>query len=102
MALWEEVKYDEEAACYLSNGFTDYRIPRALDLPEIDTVFVEQVDAARQPHEALPYGARGVGEMTAWGAVVIAAAVHNALGIRLRNSPMTPEVVLNALQGRDG
>ena len=102
MALWEEVKYDEEAACYLSNGFTDYRIPRALDLPEMDAVFVEQVDAARQPHEALPYGARGVGEMTAWGAVVIAAAVHNALGIRLRNSPMTPDVVLNALQGRDG
>ena len=100
MALWEEVRYDEEAACYLSGGFTNYRIPRVFDLPEIDTVFLEQVDAGRQPHEGLPYGARGAGEMTAWGAVVIASAIHNALGVRLRSSPMTPEVVLNALKER--
>jgi CO/xanthine dehydrogenase Mo-binding subunit len=38
--------------------------------------------------------------MTAWGAVVIASAINNALGVRLRNSPMTPEVVLNALKER--
>jgi xanthine dehydrogenase molybdenum-binding subunit len=100
MALWEELRYDEAAACYLSDGFTNYRIPRALDVPEIDTVFLEQVDAGHQPHEGLPYGARGAGEMTAWGAVVIASAINNALGVRLRNSPMTPEVVLNALEER--
>ena len=36
MALWEELRYDEQTSSYLSDGFTDYRIPRALDMPEIE------------------------------------------------------------------
>jgi len=98
MALWEELRYDEQASRYLSDGFTDYRIPRALDMPEIETVFLEEVDESSPPHEGLPYGGRGVGEMTCWGAVVIASAIFNATGVRMRRSPMTAETVLDALE----
>ena len=41
---------------------------------------LEEVDESSPPHEGLPYGGRAVGEMTAWGAVVIASAISNATG----------------------
>jgi CO/xanthine dehydrogenase Mo-binding subunit len=97
-ALWEEFKYDKEAATYLSKDFTDYKIPRALDIPEIETVLVEEVDETSPPHEGLPYGGRGIGEMSCWGGpVVIASAIYNATGVRIKKSPMTAETVLEAL-----
>jgi len=98
MALWEELKYDEKASAYLSRDFTDYRLPRALDMPEIETVLVEEVDETSPPHEGLPYGGRGIGEMTAWGAVAIASAIYSATGVRIKKSPMTAETVLEALK----
>ena len=98
MALWEELRYDEQTSRYLSDGFTDYRMPRALDMPEIENVFLEEVDESSPPHQGLPYGGRGVGEMTCWGAVVIASAIYNATGVRMRRSPMTAETVLDALE----
>ena len=97
-ALWEEFKYDEAASTYLSKDFTDYKIPRALDVPEIEMVLVEEVDEDSPPHEGLPYGGRGIGEMTAWGGpVAVANAVYNAIGIRIKRTPMNAEVVLEAL-----
>jgi len=97
MALWEEVKFDCEEFAYLNRDFTDYRIPRAMDMPEIDTVLVEEVDEESPPEEGLPYGGRGIGEMAAWGAVAFASAIYNATGVRIRTSPMTAETVLDAL-----
>jgi len=60
---------------------------------------VEEVDETSPPHEGLPYGGRGIGEMTAWGGpVTIANAIYNAIGVRMRRSPMTAETVLEALR----
>lgn len=98
MALWEHFQFDREQSRYLSKDFTDYRLPRARDIPEIETVLLEQVDEESLPHEGLPYGGRGVGEMTAWGAIAIANAVENAIGVRIRTSPLTAEIVLNAIE----
>jgi len=98
MALWEEMKYDEEASIYLSKDFTDYKIPRALDVPEIETVLLEEVDEAIPPYEELPYGGRGIGEMGAWGGpVAMASALYSAIGVRIKKTPMTAEAVLEAL-----
>jgi len=97
-ALWEELKYDEEAFAYLSKDFTDYKLPRALDVPEIETVLLEEVDETSPPHEGLPYGGRGIGEMTAWGGpVAMANALYGAIGVRIKRVPMTAETVLEAL-----
>ena len=98
MALWEELRYDEQQSRYLSDGFSDYRIPRALDMPEIECLYLEEVDESSPPHEGLPYGGRATGEMTAWAAVVIASAISNAIGTRIRRSPMTAEIVMDTLE----
>ena len=97
MALWEHVGFDEETLTYWNRDFTDYRVPRALDMPIIETVLLEQVDPESPPHEGLPYGGRASGEMSAWGAVALANAVHNATGVRVSESPLTAEAVLRAL-----
>ena len=50
------------------------------------------------PHEGLPYGVRGTGNMICWGApAVIANAIYNAIGVRINNSPMTAGRVVEAL-----
>ncbi len=98
MALWEEIKYDAKSSAYLNRDFHDYRIPRALDMPEIETVLVEEVEETSPAHEGLPYGGRGIGEMAAWGAVAIANATYNATGVRVKKSPMTAETVFEALR----
>lgn len=98
-ALWEEIKHIKEASAYLSRDFTDYKLPRALDIPEIETVLLEEVDETSPPHEGLPYGGRGIGEMAAWGGpVAVATAIYNATGVRIKKSPMTAETVLEALR----
>jgi len=78
-------------------GFLDYRIPVASDLPMIETIIVEV------PNPKHPYGVRGVGEV---GIVppmpAVANAIHNAVGVRLREAPMSPVKVLKALNQKNG
>ncbi|HEY8490432.1 MAG TPA: xanthine dehydrogenase family protein molybdopterin-binding subunit [Dehalococcoidia bacterium] len=95
IGLWEEMVYD--AAGNLKNpGLLDYRMPTAMDVPDLESVIVEV------PSEEGPYGARIVGEpsITAGGAA-IANAVADALGVWVDAIPVTPERVLRAL-GRLG
>ena len=70
----------------------DYRMPTALDLPQIDCVLIET------PVPNVPYGVRGVAEMPI---VPVAAAVGNAIrraiGVRMTQMPMTPERIVTAL-----
>jgi len=79
----------------LNGGFTDYRLLRACDVPEIVPIIVES-------HEPTgPFDAKGVGE----GCMVnVAAAVSNAIchatGVRLTKLPMTPEAILQGLKKR--
>lgn len=90
-ALNEEYVYDDEG--HLQNdGFLDYRMPVALDLPMIEPVIVEV------PNPAHPYGVRGVGEVSIVpppGAV--ANAISNATGVRMTRLPMSPPNLLAAL-----
>ncbi|MDA0256839.1 MAG: xanthine dehydrogenase family protein molybdopterin-binding subunit [Chloroflexi bacterium] len=91
IGLSEEYLFDDQG--HLRNaGLLDYRMPTAADTPDIDSVIVEV------PSEEGPYGARGVGEpsITA-GPAAIANAIHDALGVRVREMPATPERILRAL-----
>ncbi|MCL5962581.1 MAG: molybdopterin-dependent oxidoreductase, partial [Chloroflexi bacterium] len=74
-------------------NFLDYRMPGPLDLPRIDSLFVETDD----PNG--PFGAKGIGE-PALNPVpaAIANAVYNAVGVRLLNLPLRSETVLRALK----
>ena len=91
-ALNEEYIFD--ASGKLDNpGFLDYRMPVASDLPMIDTVVVEV------PNDAHPHGVRGVGEVPiAPPMAAVANAIHDAVGLRLRELPMSPPKVLAALE----
>lgn len=72
--------------------FVDYHLPRATDVPPIEAVFVETDDPAG------PFGAKGMAEGPIIPvAAAVANAVADALGVRLRQIPMTPERVLAAL-----
>lgn len=101
MALWEAFNYDEENSVYLSSNLTDYRVPRALDAPHVENVIVEE-SVERAPHVGLPYGAMGVGELSCWGGPPsIANAIYNAIGVRIKQCPMTAERIFEAL-GKEG
>jgi CO/xanthine dehydrogenase Mo-binding subunit len=94
-ALNEEYVYDEQGA--LRNaGFLDYRMPVANDLPMIDPVIVEV------PNPSHPLGIRGVGEVSIVPPpAAIANAIHRAVGVRLRELPMSPPRVLAAVAEKD-
>ncbi len=91
-ALNEEYIYDKNGR--LDNpGFLDYRMPVASDLPMIDTVILEI------PNEKHPQGVRGVGEVPIVPPLAaVANAIHNALGLRFYELPMSPPKVRKALK----
>ena len=91
-ALNEEFIFNESGV--LENpGFLDYRIPVASDLPLIDTQIIEV------PNPRHPYGVRGVGETPIVAPLAAAAnAVRDATGIRMRDLPLSPPRVLEALE----
>ncbi|MFV2073975.1 MAG: xanthine dehydrogenase family protein molybdopterin-binding subunit [Thermoanaerobaculales bacterium] len=90
-ALYEEVHSAEGRI--LNTGFTDYKIPTAADLDfPIELQWVETNDPFG------PFGAKGVGEAgIVPTAPAIANAIYDAVGVRIRDLPITPEKVLRAL-----
>jgi carbon-monoxide dehydrogenase large subunit len=77
-------------------SFAEYKIPSAMDIPEIVPVFVET------HHTGGPYGAKGLGEpVLAPTSPAIANAIFNATGARITSLPITPEKVLQALREND-
>lgn len=77
-------------------NFLDYRLPTAVDLPFLDTLLVEVKDGPAA------FGMRGAGEPPITPCLAaIANAVHSAVGIRLTETPMTPERVFWALRGKE-
>ena len=79
----------------MNANFTDYKIPTALDVPvEIVPIIVE----VAQPDG--PFGARGIGEQTMIpAAAMIANAVDDAVGLRMKGLPITAEKVALELHG---
>ncbi|MDD5309202.1 MAG: xanthine dehydrogenase family protein molybdopterin-binding subunit [Deltaproteobacteria bacterium] len=94
-ALYEEIK--TEGGRTLNPNFMDYKIPTVgeMDFP-IDLEFVETCDGTG------PFGAKGVGEPgLVPTAPAISNAIYDAVGVRIRHLPITPEKVLAALKERD-
>ena len=70
----------------------DYVIPTALDVPEILTHIVERPDPTG------PFGAKGIAEPALLPtAPAIVNAIQDAVGVRIRDLPATPEKILKAL-----
>jgi putative selenate reductase molybdopterin-binding subunit len=87
----EEMVYDE-AGNSLATDFGRYHIYRADEVPRMDVVFVETYE------ESGPYGAKAVAEIPKDAvAPALSSAIYDAVGIRLRELPLTPEKVWRAL-----
>jgi 4-hydroxybenzoyl-CoA reductase alpha subunit len=79
----------------LNPNFTDFKVPLAPDLPPIRTIMVE----TRDPQG--PFGGKGLGEATIVPtAPAIANAIFDAVGVRIRDLPITSEKILKALKER--
>ena len=90
-ALNEEY-YIEKDGTMANTSFLDYRMPTALDMPNIDVILVE---VANPLH---PFGVRGVGEVPIIPPLgAVANAVKDAIGTRLYNTPMNPRKILEVI-----
>jgi carbon-monoxide dehydrogenase large subunit len=95
-ALYEEVHFDKDGRI-LNPNFTDYKIPTTLDVPyKMDALLVEV------PQPDGPYGARGISEHTMIPVMpAVANAVANAVGLRVRDIPLTAEKIALRLNSKD-
>jgi 4-hydroxybenzoyl-CoA reductase alpha subunit len=93
-ALFEEVKFDEKGRI-LNANLGEYKIPTALDMPNVEAIIVE----SDEPNG--PFGAKEVGE----GAIMptipaILNAIYDATGVLINELPLTPERVYKALKSK--
>jgi CO/xanthine dehydrogenase Mo-binding subunit len=92
--FFEELHRDKKDGHVLNPSFLDYKMPTSMDIPlNNEHIFVESIDPEG------PFGAKEVGE----GASVaifpaIGNAIHDAIGVRIPDLPITAEKVLKAIQ----
>ncbi|MCK4579494.1 MAG: molybdopterin-dependent oxidoreductase [Candidatus Marinimicrobia bacterium] len=92
MALSEYMQFDETGAP-LHTDFNSYHIYTAIDMPEMVIRFVP----GHEPNG--PFGAKAVAEIPINApAPAVANAIYNACGVRVRELPITPEKILDALE----
>ena len=90
-ALNEEY-FMTENGVMANSSYLDYRVPTALDMPNIETVIVE---VANPIH---PFGVRGVGEVPiAPPLPAIANAINDTINVRLYETPMKAGNIIKAL-----
>jgi CO/xanthine dehydrogenase Mo-binding subunit len=90
-ALMEELRVEDGRVTNLSLG--DYKLPSIADLPPLKTVLLDS------HHGVGPYNIKAIGEVpTTPVAPAIANAVYNAVGVRIRELPITSEKVYEALR----
>ena len=89
-ALYEDRILDRNTATMVNPNMEWYLLPGLSDIPEIDIVMMNQPER----------GVIGIGEPpTISTAAAISNAVANAIGVRVRSLPITPQKVLDALAG---
>ena len=78
---------------YAPGDFNEYLMPAFGELTEIDGAILQR------PSSTGPFGAKGLGEMTANPPIgAIANAIFNATGVRINHLPITPERVLRGIE----
>jgi xanthine dehydrogenase YagR molybdenum-binding subunit len=91
MAAMEGSHFEPSLGRWLAKDLAGVPLPVNADIPpEIDVGFVDEFDA-----NAGPLGAKGIGELGATGvAAAVANAVYDAIGLRIRDLPITPDKIL--------
>jgi CO/xanthine dehydrogenase Mo-binding subunit len=93
-ALTEDMQVDSKTGAVRNPSFATYLMPLAIDLPDIEDILV------RVPSDDGPFGARAVAEPPGFGPpAAIANAIYDAVGVRIKELPLSAERVLAALRG---
>jgi CO/xanthine dehydrogenase Mo-binding subunit len=96
-ALLEELHPYYPTLDHYPTGFFSYMLPTAKDVPQLESVVVEMTS------QTGPYGAKGIGEMTANSqSPAIINAIFDAIGVWITDLPATPEKILRALEAKEG
>ncbi len=94
-ALEEEMVWKD--GLLMNPGLLEYRSPSSTESPEIECIIVESIDPEG------PFGAKEAGEGSLAATIpAISNAIYDAVGVRLREAPFTPERVLAALRAKKG
>jgi 4-hydroxybenzoyl-CoA reductase subunit alpha len=92
-ALTEEMVWND--GMLMNPGLLEYRSPSSVESPEVEPIIVESIDPEG------PFGAKECSEGSLAATIpAIANAIYDAVGIRLHESPFTPERVLAALRSK--
>lgn len=92
MALYEDIIYDKKGRTF-SNSFMQYKIPSRLDVGTIRVEFESSYESTG------PFGAKSIGEIVInTPSPAIASAVYNAVGVSIRELPITAEKVYWGMQ----
>ena len=95
-ALLEELHPYYPTLNHYPTGFFSYMLPTAKDVPQLESVVVEMTS------QTGPYGAKGIGEMTANSqSPAIINAIFDAIGVWITDLPATPEKILRALEAKE-
>jgi len=87
---------DPQTGVVQTTNYDSYKVPGSMDMPESTVLIVDEPDPKG------PFGAKGVGEPGMVGiAPAIANAIYDAVGVRMREVPITPEAILAALADQD-
>ena len=93
MALFENIQYSDKGKMK-NNSLMQYKIPTRLDVGEIRVEFESSYE------DSHPFGAKSIGEIVIdTPCPAIAAAVYNAVGVRVTEMPITPEKVAMGIAG---
>jgi len=91
--LFEDLQFKNGRT--VNPNFANYRVSRSVGIPEIETILIETNDPQG------PYGAKGMGEASLLPtAAAIANAIDDAIGVRIKELPITPEKIILGLKDK--
>jgi xanthine dehydrogenase YagR molybdenum-binding subunit len=92
-ALGEAMALDARFGCFVNHDLAEYHVPVHADIPEVDAIFLPELD-----NQSNPLKSKGIGELGICGAgASLANAIYNACGARIRDYPITLDKVLSFL-----
>ncbi|MGZ5495506.1 MAG: xanthine dehydrogenase family protein molybdopterin-binding subunit [Candidatus Aminicenantales bacterium] len=95
--IFEERVMDDATGNPVNPNLRDYKIATSLDIPEIAVLFADVFDPRTNN-----LGVKGLGEPARVpSSAAVANAVYNAIGVHIREIPMTPKRVLEALKKKE-
>lgn len=93
MAMYEDVTYSDHGRVH-ENSFMQYKVPSRLDIGKVQVEF----ECSYEPTG--PFGAKSIGEIVInTPSPAIANAVYNAVGVRIRELPITDEKIFMGIMG---